>query len=99
MGNSKFLGLNNKGQGLVSGWIGLVIVLIVLIGVGIPLVLDAINSTNITGPNASLIKTVLDFVVVFMALGSIPYLSRKVGTSMLSMSLRILIFPCLFGYE
>ena len=76
MGNSKFLGLNNKGQGLVSGWIGLVIVLIVLIGVGIPLVLDAINSTNITGPNASLIKTVLDFVVVFMALAGLVLVTK-----------------------
>jgi hypothetical protein len=76
MGKSKFLGLNNKGQGLVSGWIGLVIVLIVLIGVGIPLVLDAINSTNITGPNASLIKTVLDFVVVFMALAGLVLVTK-----------------------
>jgi hypothetical protein len=73
---SKFLGLNNRGQGLVSGWIGLVIVLIVLIGVGIPLVLDAINSTNITGPNASLIKTVLDFVVVFMALAGLVLVTK-----------------------
>ena len=73
---SKFLGLNNRGQGLVSGWIGLVIVLIVLIGVGIPLVLDAINSTNITGSNASLIKTVLDFVVVFMALAGLVLVTK-----------------------
>jgi hypothetical protein len=73
---SKFLGLNNRGQGLVSGWIGLVIVLIVLIGVGIPLVLDAINSTNISGPNASLIKTVLDFVVVFMALAGLVLVTK-----------------------
>ena len=73
---SKFLGLNNRGQGLVSGWIGLVIVLIVLIGVGIPLVLDAINSTNITGPNASLIKTVLDFVIVFMALAGLVLVTK-----------------------
>lgn len=74
--DTKFLGLNKKGQGLVSGWIGLVIVLIVLIAVGIPLVLDAINSVNITGPNSTLIKTVLDFVVVFMALAGLVLVTK-----------------------
>jgi len=56
--------LRKKQGDLVAGAIGLAVAAIVIVGVGIPIVLQVIDSQNLTGITA----LIVGFVPVFMAL-------------------------------
>jgi len=59
------LGAMNRGQGNIGSlFIGIMVAAILGVGVAIPVILDVINNSNVTGTTA----TVLDLVPLFVGL-------------------------------
>jgi hypothetical protein len=71
--------LNNKGQGMFGGLMYLLIAIIIVVAVVEPVTIQVVNGLNITGTNASIIKTVVDLIPLLVAVLAIVIVVRSMG--------------------
>ena len=72
----EFKSLSSKKGQLVGGLMGLLIAIIIVVAVVVPITIQVVAGLNITGPNASLIKTLIDLVPVLVAVLAIIVVVR-----------------------
>ena len=70
--------MNNKGQ-VFSGLMYLLVGIILVIAVLEPVTINVVAGLNITGPNASTIRTLIDLVPLLVAVLAIVVVVRAIG--------------------
>jgi len=69
---------NKKGvTNLIATFIGLAIVIVIVVQTVIPIINDAINSANLTGPAATLLQLVPFLIVVVLVLIIVSLMRTK----------------------